>query len=79
MSIKELNAQMRKTYHAAGYTGKNVVFAVLDTGVNPVGPLRYKVTGDADGQTTARLRHPSSTNTARMRKSGRTVATRQTR
>lgn len=49
MSIQEKNAEMRKTYHAAGYTGKNVVFAVLDTGVNPVGPLRYKVTGDADG------------------------------
>ncbi len=49
MSIKELNAQMRKTYHDAGYTGKNIVFAVLDTGVNAVGPLRGKVTGDADG------------------------------
>ena len=36
MSIKELNAQMRKTYHDAGYTGKNVVFAVIDTGTNPV-------------------------------------------
>ena len=42
MSIKELNAQMRKTYHDAGYTGKNVVFAVIDTGTNPVGPLRGK-------------------------------------
>lgn len=49
MSIKELNAQMRKTYHDAGYTGKNIVFAVLDTGTNPVGSLRGKVTGDADG------------------------------
>ena len=49
MSIKEKNAEMRKTYHAAGYTGKNVVFAVIDTGTNPVGPLRGKVTGDADG------------------------------
>ena len=49
MSIKEKNAEMRKTYHDAGYTGKNIVFAVIDTGTNPVGPLRGKVTGDADG------------------------------
>ena len=43
MNIKELNAQMRNAYHAAGYTGKNIVFAVLDTGVEPVGRLRGKV------------------------------------
>ena len=43
MNIRELNAQMRKDYHAAGYTGKNIVFAVLDTGVEPVGRLRGKV------------------------------------
>ena len=49
MSIKEKNAEMRRAYHDAGYTGKNVVFAVLDTGTNAVGPLRGKVTGDADG------------------------------
>ena len=49
MSIQEKNAEMRRAYHDAGYTGKNVVFAVLDTGVNAVGPLRGKVTGDADG------------------------------
>ena len=44
MNIKELNAQMRTTYHAAGYTGKSIIFAVLDTGVEPVGRLRGKVT-----------------------------------
>ena len=49
MSIKEKNAEMRRAYHDAGYTGKNVVFAVIDTGTNPVGSLRGKVTGDADG------------------------------
>ena len=43
MNIRELNAQMRKDYHAAGYTGQGVVFAVLDTGVSPVGRLRGKV------------------------------------
>lgn len=43
MNIRELNAQMRKDYHAAGYTGQGVVFAVLDTGVEPVGRLRGKV------------------------------------
>ena len=44
MNIKELNAQMRTTYHAAGYTGKSIIFAVLDTGVEPVSRLRGKVT-----------------------------------
>nr|DAI41048.1 MAG TPA: N acetylmuramidase [Caudoviricetes sp.] len=43
MNIRELNAQMRKDYHAAGYTGKNIIFAVLDTGAEPVGRLRGKV------------------------------------
>ena len=43
MNIKALNAQMRKDYHAAGYTGKNIIFAVLDTGAEPVGRLRGKV------------------------------------
>ncbi len=48
MNIKELNAAMKRIYHAAGYTGKNVVFAVLDTGVARVGRLRGRVTGDDD-------------------------------
>lgn len=48
MNVKELNAQMRETYHAAGYTGKGVVFAVLDLGVKPVGALKGKVTGDTE-------------------------------
>ena len=48
MNVKELNAAMKRVYHAAGYTGKNVVFAVLDTGVARVGKLRGRVTGDDD-------------------------------
>lgn len=43
MNVKALNARMRKDYHAAGYTGKNIIFAVLDTGAEPVGRLRGKV------------------------------------
>lgn len=48
MNIKELNAAMKAIYHAAGYTGKNIVFAVLDTGVSRVGKLRGRVIGDDD-------------------------------
>ena len=48
MNIKTLNAAMKSVYHAAGYTGKNVVFAVLDTGVARVGRLRGKVIGADD-------------------------------
>ena len=44
MNIRELNAQMRKGYRDKGYTGKSIIFAVLDTGVEPVGRLRGKVT-----------------------------------
>lgn len=48
MNIKELNASMKSIYHAAGYTGRNVIFAVLDTGVARVGKLRGRVIGDDD-------------------------------
>ena len=48
MNIKEMNTAMKATYHAAGCTGKNIVFAVLDTGVARVGKLRGRVIGDDD-------------------------------
>ena len=47
MNIKALNAQMRKDYHAAGYTGKNIIFAVLDTGA-------ARCSGTRDGHEQAR-------------------------
>lgn len=37
MRVDELNTAMRKAFHAAGHTGRGVVFAVFDTGCNPVG------------------------------------------
>ena len=43
MQVNDLNKQMREKYHAAGYTGKGIIFAIFDTGVNPVGWLRGKV------------------------------------
>lgn len=59
MNIRALNAAMRSVYHAAGYTGENIVFAVIDTGVNSVGSLkghvirRYNVdTEDEEGHGT---------------------------
>lgn len=48
MNIKELNVSMKRLLHAEGYTGKNVIFAVLDTGVARVGKLRGRVIGDDD-------------------------------
>lgn len=47
MNVKDLNAQMRAAYHAAGIKGQGITFAVFDTGVEPVGALRGRVTGDA--------------------------------
>jgi len=43
LNIKELNKQMRESFHAAGHTGRGIIFAVFDTGVNPVGWLAGKV------------------------------------
>ena len=37
MRVDELNKEMRSKFHAAGHTGRGVVFAVFDTGCNPVG------------------------------------------
>ena len=33
MNIKQLNIDMRTAWHAAGYTGCGIIFALLDTGV----------------------------------------------
>ena len=33
MNIKQLNIDMRTAWHAAGYTGRGIIFALLDTGV----------------------------------------------
>lgn len=47
MNVKDLNAQMRAAYHAAGIKGRGITFAVFDTGVEPVGDIRGNVIGDA--------------------------------
>ena len=50
MNIKQLNIDMRTAWHAAGYTGRGIIFAVLDTGVKPIDYLAGRVLpGTKDG------------------------------
>lgn len=43
MNVKVYNKTMRNVFHAKGYKGKNIIFAVIDSGVNPVGWLNGRV------------------------------------
>ncbi|MDL2259146.1 S8 family serine peptidase [Eubacteriales bacterium OttesenSCG-928-K08] len=55
MILSDLNTTMKEIFHRAGARGSGLVFAVLDTGVKPIGPLVGKVTGstkDTDGHGT---------------------------
>lgn len=50
MNIKQLNIDMRAAYHAAGHTGRGIIFAVFDTGVKPMSYLTGRVLpGTQDG------------------------------
>ena len=50
MNVKSKNQEIIKQFNMAGYTGKNVVFALIDTGVTPVGYIKNKViAGDIHG------------------------------
>ena len=50
MDVKYENEKIVNKFHKAGYKGKNVIFAVLDTGVVPVGALKGRVyAGGAHG------------------------------
>lgn len=43
-NVKTANTSMRKEFHDKGYKGKDIIFAVFDSGVNPVSRLKNKVT-----------------------------------
>ena len=43
VNAKVYNQTMRNAFHANGYKGKHIIFAVIDSGVNPVGWLKGKV------------------------------------
>lgn len=43
MNIKNLNGNMKATFHAAGYTGKDCVICVLDTAMGDVGKMKSRI------------------------------------
>lgn len=43
VNAKVYNQTMRNAFHAKGYKGKHIIFAIIDSGVNPVGWLKGKV------------------------------------
>lgn len=44
MNVNTLNENMKSQFHTQGYKGKNIIFAVIDSGVNSVGYLSGNIT-----------------------------------